>query len=352
MLASLHRAWLARLLGHWHVLNQTKLSGALRPAVLVVDDRSEARLGYWNAATRTIGIAESHIWNQPWDDVLQTLAHEVAHQYVSEVLRVHDQTAHGHAFAAACQKLGIRAAATASGPGAAQSEADRILDKVQKLLALAASDNVHEAERAMTAANTLLLKYNLSMGDVPVHKDYDWKRVGPSFAAIPLVDKLVAGVLSAFFFVDCLWVGVYNARTDRDERQLELMGTATNLALAEYVHAFVHRATEQLWRKQAKTLTVRDARAKREFQAGVILGFRDKLQTERQGNAARGLVWVGDPGLTAFTQTRYPATRSLGGGGIRLTSAHEAGLAAGRDLTIHKGVQDHGHRGLRLGHDK
>lgn len=351
MIAALHRAWLTRLLAYWHELNRAKLGGALRPAVLVIDDRSEARLGYWNAATRTIGIAESHIWNQPWVDVQQTLAHEVAHQYVSEVLKVHDQTAHGHAFAAACQKLGIRASATASGSSGAESEADRILDKVQKLLALAASDNVHEAERAMTAANTLLLKYNLSLTDLPAQKDYHWRRIGPSFAAIPLLDKLVAGVLAAFFFVDCLWVSVYNARTDRDERQLELMGTATNLALADYVHAFVHRSADSLWRKQARTLAVRDARAKREFQAGVIIGFRDKLMEERAGNAARGLVWVGDPGLSAFRQQRYPATRSLGGGGIRLTSAHEAGLAAGRDLTIHKGVHDHGHRSLRLGRD-
>jgi hypothetical protein len=352
MIAELRRAWLTRLLAHWHHLNRTKLGGTMLAPVLAIDQRGESRLGRWDARTRTIGISEQHIWHQPWHEVQHTLAHEVAHQFVSEVLLVTDETAHGDAFAAACARLGIPPRATLRlddvGPG---GEPERILAKVQKLLALAASDNTHEAERAMAAANTMLLKYNLSLGDVPEAHTYDWKRVGPTFAAIPLADKLVASILSEFFFVECIWVSVYNARLDREERQLELLGNPTNLALADYVHDYLHRATLSLWKKAIRTLEQRDGRAKREFAAGVLMGFRDKLRDERRGHAERGLVWVGDPQLDRFKDDRYPTTRSLGGGELRRSSALAAGRQAGSELRIHQGIHQHSSRGRQLGRD-
>lgn len=49
---------------------------------------------------------------------------------------------------------------------------EKIIEKVQKLLALSNSSNEHEAKLAMENANKLLTKYNLSMKDVEeVHSD-------------------------------------------------------------------------------------------------------------------------------------------------------------------------------------
>src|SRR3989304_3251601 len=48
-----------------------------------------------------------------------------------------------------------------------QIEKDKVLDKVQKLLALSGSSNDHEAQSALMMAQRLLAKHNLTMSDVP-----------------------------------------------------------------------------------------------------------------------------------------------------------------------------------------
>jgi hypothetical protein len=144
---------------------------------------------------------------------------------------------------------------------------------------------------------------------------------------------------------------VYNARLDRDERLLEIVGSHTNLELASYVHDFLHHAGAGLWQEHAKLLRDTGVRARREFVAGVLMGFRDKLRGERQQAAGRGLVWLGDPALKRWFRQRHPQTRTLSGGGVRRGEAHQAGVAAGRDLRIHRGVQSHGAGGKLLGKD-
>jgi hypothetical protein len=346
MLEQLHRAWLQRLRAEWQALN-VKLGGRLKPPVFTID-RAQERLGRWDRQGRILGISEHHIWSHAWEDVLDTLRHETAHQYVTEVLGVMDETPHGPAFAEACRVVGVQA--KASGPlQGDRTEVDRILAKVRKLLALAASPNAHEAEAAMAAANTLLLKYNLELTGNEKLSGYGFRRVGGTSAALPVEWKLVASILSAFFFVECIWVNAYDARRNRNVRMLEIVGSDANLELAAYVHDFLHRACDALWRESRRELKVRTAASRRAFVAGVLMGFQEKLKQERRGNEARGLVWLGDPDLKHFFRDRHPSTRSLGGGGVRGGDAHEAGRAAGRELRIHKGVHDVAGRGRLLG---
>ncbi len=359
MIATLHRAWLERLRAEWKIVNQEKLSGRLQPPVLTIDpapalvplfpvSHGAVRLGRWDQQGRILGISERHIWEHPWDEVLETLRHEIAHQVAHELLGAADETPHGPTFAQACKLVGAQAAASGRPGTMDRSEADRILGKVRKLLALAASPNAHEAENAMAAANTLLLKYNLELTG-STHSNYGYRRVGRSAAALPVEWKLVASILSRFFFVECIWVSVYNARRDRQERMLELVGGETNLELAAYVHDFLQNASEALWTQQRRSLKQAGPTARREFVAGVLMGFKDKLQAERATNAGKGLVWVGDPELKHWFRERHPSTRSLSGGGVRRGAAHEAGMEAGRSLRIHKGMHTHGPGGKLLG---
>ena len=344
MLEQLHRAWLQKLRSEWQELNRTRLGGRLKAPLLTID-RGEVRFGRWESGGRILGISEQHIWNQPWDEVQDTLKHEMAHQYAAEVLGATEEMPHGPAFAQACQLLGVSARATHTASQEAHSDADRMLAKVRKLLALAASPNAHEAETAMAAANTLLLKYNLELGNVPEAHGYAWKRVGQGAAALSLEHKLVGSILSSYFFVECIWVSTYNARRDRMERTLELVGTQTNLELAAYAHDFLHGACEGLWHAARRELRDGSRQRRREFLAGVLMGFSDKLKQDRSAHAARGLIWLGDPDLKRFYRERHPSTRSLGGAGVRPGSAHSAGLEAGRSLRIHRGVHQHGSGG-------
>lgn len=340
----LHRAWLDELLNAWHGFNKRHLGGALRPPTLQID-RSAARLGHWQRETRTLSLSHEHLLRHRWDDVLDTLKHEMAHQYVDEVLGG-DERPHGPRFAGACVLLEIRADASGT-PSAGDDPAAKILRRVQKLLALATSANRHEAEAAMAAANTLLLRYNLELPQDAPRPGYEARRLGDSAAAIPLDWKLVSAILGEFFFVESIWVTTYNAPLDRHERRLEIMGSPENLEMAAFVHDFLHAAARRLWDEARAGLSLAPGK-RREFIAGVLMGFRDKLRSERDRNEAEGLVWLGDVDLDRYVPRRHPSVRSMGGGAVRHGRAHAAGRAAGEGLTLHRPVHDHASRGHAL----
>ena len=340
----LHGAWLAELLRSWHDFNKRHLGGLLRPPALQID-RSGARLGHWQRETRTLSLSHEHLIRHRWDDVLETLKHEMAHQYVDEVMGG-DERPHGPRFASACTLLEIRPDASGT-PSAGDDPAAKILRRVQKLLALATSANRHEAEAAMAAANTLLLRYNLELPQDAPRPGYEARRLGDSAAAIPLDWKLVSAILGEFFFVECIWVTTYNAPQDRHERRLEVMGSPENLEMAAYVHDFLHAACRRLWDEARAALALPPAR-RREFIAGVLMGFRDKLRSERARNEEQGLVWLGDVDLDNYVRRRHPSVRSMSGAAVRHGHAHAAGRAAGEGLTLHRPVHDQQSRGLAL----
>ena len=333
----LHPAWLAELRTAWQKFNEQHLGGRLQPPVLQIDG-GERRLGRWDSETRLIGIAHHHIWHHAWDEVLATLKHEMAHQYVDELLGG-DERPHGPQFARACALLGIEAHASGTPRPREADEQSKTLRRVQKLLALATSANRHEAEAAMAAANTLLLRYNLELPTGGPALGYAARRLGSSAAALPLDWKLVGAILAEFFFVECIWTSTYNARRDRSERILEVAGSEANLEMAGYVHDFLHASVERLWQHEHRSLRLPPNR-KREYTAGVLLGFRDKLRQERQRNAEVGLVWLGDADLQRFFRERHPNVRAMAKSGVRRSQAHEAGRAAGQRLTLQRPVHE------------
>src|SRR3954463_9965014 len=93
----LKRACLRRLSRDWACFNYWYLGERLRPPVFSLES-AEARWGQWSPATRTISISERHIVEAPWETVLETLKHEMAHQYVDEVLKLEGALPHGEAF--------------------------------------------------------------------------------------------------------------------------------------------------------------------------------------------------------------------------------------------------------------
>lgn len=335
MKAALRETWLRRLSWEWQQVNSGCLDGQLRPPVLTIDTGTSQRLGHWEPQGRIIGIAEHHIWQHPWEEVVATLRHEVAHQVVDELFGG-DARPHGERFQHACRMIGVAPAASGAPSTVDRSEADKVLSRVRKLLALAGSGNQHEAASAMATANTLLLRYNLELPAGGGRPQYGTRRVGDSAASLSLQRKLVAAILSEFFFVECIWVHTFNARRGREERILELLGSPANLDMGEYVYAFLHAAVARLWHQRRGELADGRRTRKREFAAGVLSGLRDRLRSERRANEARGLVWVGDADLDRFLREEHPRIGKLAGAGVRRSAAHDAGRQHGKALTIHR----------------
>src|SRR4051812_38646692 len=210
--------------------NRARFGNRLTPPVIVLGDAT-AHLGRWHSATRELELSRSLVMQRPWLEVASVLEHEMAHQFVDEVLRVRGESAHGETFRRVCAERGIDARAAgspcapaAAEPGAAGSDpgADRILERIRKLLALAGSPNQHEAELAMRKAHELMLRHNIEVTAARAERSYQVRYVGDPQKRGTRVESEVAGLLLEFFFVKVIRVPLYVPRLGKSGSVYEI----------------------------------------------------------------------------------------------------------------------------------
>lgn len=338
----LERLILEELRDRWKSANWSLFDERMSPPVFSLSDLTSV-LARFVPETRAIEVSRRLVVEHPWAQVLEVLKHEMAHQYVTEVLRV-TETSHGPAFRAVCEARGIdaRAAGVSSTPGdgAAPSEAGRVIDKVRRLLALAGSDNPHEADAAMQQARRLMLEHNIRERDTRVDdRDFTFAHVGPVKARHDEHERVLASILTKHFFVEAIWTHSFRPLEGRRGAVLEICGTRANVRMAEYVHGFLLQAGEAAWKRHRAEHAVKGDRDRRTFLVGVMRGFRDKLERERRVSAEQGLVWVGDAGVSAFYHRRHPRVRTLRRSGRARNAAFVHGQAAGEELVLHRPVE-------------
>ena len=318
--------WLERIRSYWHMLNSRFLQERLRPPTFRLDSALRT-LGTYQPSTRTLSISREHLQSCSWESVQETIRHETAHQVVEELLGGGDGKPHGKAFKRALSWLESPESEGEVSPEPGAS----IRRRIEKLLALAESDNVHEARRAMETANLLLLRYNLK--EVGTQR-YTRRRLGDLRSRIPLDWKLIGAVLGEFFFVECVWTNIWDPVTRKDKRQLEILGTEANVEMAEYVHGFLHGTLERLVRSRVREGR-KDARS---YRAGVILGFQERLRANQLLHQEEGLVWVGDPDLEQYVKEAFPRLRSMRATGVGRNEALAAGKHDGKSLILSKPI--------------
>lgn len=326
-------------------INWTHFGERLKRPVIALAETSH-RLGQWLRATRTLELQRQLVLDAPWPAVLAVLEHEMAHQFVDEVLRVRDETAHGETFRRVCEERGIDARAHGAPVVRDGADAgDRVLDRIRKLLALAGSSNQHEAEAAMKRAHELMLRHNLEQ--LPVKHEFEVRHLGEPRRRANPVEAEIVGLLSELFFVEAISIPVYVPRTALHGRVYEIAGTLANVEMACHVFAFLLATADRLWRENRGDRRVRSGRDRVAYQTGVIRGFRDKLLAERVELRGAGLVWVGDRRLEEYYRRRHPrvVTRRRS---LRIDGAHRAGREAGRTVVLHKPVTTGGTSGPKL----
>ncbi len=349
--ARLEAALLREIAEQYRHLVQTYFKGALRlPQFELVTSR--ARLGRWIPATRIIELSRPLVLEQPWGVVIEVLKHEMAHQYVGEILGEQGETAHGPRFRAVCERLGIDAAASGMPiptQAATQSEHGKVGERIARLLALAESPNVHEAEAAMAAAQRLLLKHNIELRSARTAHGYSWKHLGEPTGRTTESDRVLSLILGKHFFVEAIWVPVYRPLVGKRGSVLEICGTPENVEIAEYVHGYLVQTAARLWMEHKVEHGIFSNRDRRTFLAGVMTGMSDKLASEAKKSASAGLVWVADGDLDTFFRHRHPYVRRIRYAGQRRTDAYAHGREAGQKIVIHKGVKGSAvERGLLL----
>jgi len=352
--ADLERAWGRALYRWWSYYDREYLHAAMQRPLIHLGDGAQ-RLGEWDPGMRRITISRQHIRTDPWADVLDTLRHEMAHQYVWEVLRARDEEPHGAAFREACLKLrcdpGATARRTGAAPGTGAADADshddlteaRVIRLVKKLLSLAASPNEHEAQAAVNKAQLLLLEYNIDLVESDADRGFERRQLGQVKGRHPAWELWLAMILNEFFFVEVLWTRSYVAAHDRDGTVLEVYGTRTNLDMADYVHAYLTQLLDRLWSDYRRARSLRSNRERMRYFAGVLQGFHGKLGRQRvdleELVETTALVWQGDDRLQSYYRYHNPRIQTRQTGGVAASEAFRHGVEEGRRVNLRRPVE-------------
>ena len=330
-------AALMRELQYAYDLQNTRRFGRklVRPVLVLTETR---RLGgQWVSVTRRLEISLPLVLERTWPEVIGVLEHEMAHQFVDEVLKIHDEAPHGDTFRRVCTERAIdpRAAGEPVPSTIEATEGAKALERIRKLLALAGSSNQNEAELAMRKAHELMLRHNVD--EIPREREFEIRHLGEPRRRINGVESDIVGLISEFFFVEVITIPVYIPREGSYGRVYEIAGTRANLEMAQHVYEFLLGTAERLWRENRGDARVRSGRDRMSYQSGVIRGFREKLLLERVQLRGVGLVWAGDKRLEDFYHRRNPRIVRRRRQ-IRISSAHAAGREAGRTVVLNKPV--------------
>jgi predicted SprT family Zn-dependent metalloprotease len=340
----LERAALAAIRRTYEHVNGSLFRFKLRPPALELVE-SVDRLGRWVPAHRTIELSRELLARHGWGALEEVLKHEMAHQFVDEVLRVQGEPPHGPTFRRICDERGIDRRA-AGAPSSA--ERSPVLERIAKLLALAESPNEHEAQAAMSAAQRLMLKHNIEAAVDGSNTAHCFRHIGKATGRVSEHERRLAMLLDEHFFVQVIWVPVWRVADAKRGSVLEVCGTRDNVELAAYVYDFLMYTADALYRADRKRRGDRSHAARRKFLAGVMSGFHERLNRERKRSEVEGLVWVGDAELRHYFRRRHPQVRyaqhsvSTGGG------AYARGQTAGRSIVLHRAVKAGASGAIRL----
>lgn len=317
-------------------------------------------LGSWSRSKKEICLSTDFVMNHPWDSVREVMLHEMAHQLASEVLGGVDEPEHGPIFRNACHLL--RANPKASGryqtlheqiQQDVVSSEDKIMVRIQKLMALAGSQNQNEAEAAMAKARQLIRKYNIKA--VQTNADRIYKSI---FLGSPMLrhfreDYYLANLIIDYYFVKGVWISAYVLLKAKMGRVLEISGIDKNVKIAEYIYEFIKCFIDRKWEEY--TVGVSYSRYhKTDFAIGIIEGFRQKLKDQDQrNNRATVNSWevvaVEDPNLTQYINYKYPSVKTVSKRtGHRSHQIVADGMIIGRNLIISKGISESSQDALYL----
>jgi hypothetical protein len=338
--------------------------------------------GSWRPAARVIAINTELITARPWDVVLGILAHETAHQLVTDHHQGVGESDHGPAFQRFCDLLklhpvyrraGVDLAADGLPPSVftdpdLEVPSHPILEKIKKLLALSNSPEPHEAALALSMASRLMAKHNIESRELDAAAGaaggpgpYRRWRHGLGRTRIRPEDFLYTAILERHFFVRPIVTWQFDPASLKTFRAIELLGRPVNLHMARHVLLFLIERVETLWlanKRRLAELGEMGLGARNTFVVRMLQAFQLKLQQSEAASAegrsapapSAELILRSDAGLADFIKECYPrlsTTRSSGG--ANSPASARAGYEAGRSLSIRPPVANRSPGGGRPG---
>jgi len=192
--------------------------------------------------------------------------------------------------------------------------ADEVISKIQKLLALANSDNENEARLASERANELLLKHNLSLQQVHA-KDSDYVETTIQIRRLEFTYGIIGALLREYFFVKVIRSKSWNGRTQsgraRWKSSLSFYGRRENVECAQYVFEYLSQVLPRLWSDFQAAHPGRGQR--KSYQLGIVDGIEANLEATRfRVQQETGLVLVKDPKVEGYCSTAKSCRADFG----------------------------------------
>jgi hypothetical protein len=352
-----------RLIREYDHINWYYRLGMMPPVLRLMTTSS--KYGEWDPNLREIRLSMEIFTSKPWHIAVEVLKHEMAHQYVAEVMHVTDQ--HGEAFQQACDRLRMESWARRASIADAFMTSDaaddertvafqRLQQRAEKLLSLATSSNEHEAALAMQRVRELYARYNFDPATAPqTLSDFTTFTIYLNSQKTSQHHAMIASLLNEFFGVRVIHASYFNVSTGEDQKCIELAGTKPNVLMAEHVYVFLERSLASLWKEHLRQCKgERERGAKRSFYLGVLAGFREKLRSQKievqdqtvatsASSDRRDLALRPDPKLDEFFKYRFPRLRTHGfSNSFRSRDSFDAGRSKGRDIVINRPIANAG----------
>jgi hypothetical protein len=301
--------------------------------IQVVIYNHKSPLGYFDPQFYELGFHES-LMHGSSSQLCSIIRHELAH-YLTFIEHGPAIQPHGPEFKAFCQNMNwggeiSRATICLEEIDTKENPENHILRKVQKLMALASSPNLHEAEQAVIKSQQLLMKYNLDVKEIETDEErYILARVlqqKKESAKMRAIAKILAT-----FFVSCIF------RKGKDTICLEILGSAIKVEIAQYVAEVLDGDLERLWDKT----DLKGALAKNSFFFGVAKGYCSKIEALKQSynSTMKQELIILEKKLIDAQAMAYRHLASRQSQGSYCPASAALGERAGRELTIHPGLK-------------
>jgi hypothetical protein len=309
------------------------------PLIEIVD--VESFWGQWSASNSTLRISKKLLSYNRWDWICGVIRHELAHQYVYQILKSQER-GHGNAFQTACESLGVPLRFRKASIDFQNIPLDSNLihpskSKIEKLLNLAQSTNVFEAQSAIKKAQEINAQCYLQDA---VKNEYAYEHVllKSGMKKVSYEDKLLLDILNKHFFVFSM-IGIgYNVEKQTDHRTLEIWGLAENLLMAEYVFHFLQ--------EQIKKLSF-EMKEIKSFKRGLLEGFREQLNLQKQSSSKESplskalVLFEADTHLKIYLKQIHPRlSKSISRVSHLDSSSFEKGKSIGKALKISRPIEN------------
>jgi len=231
-------------------------------------------------------------------------------------------------------------------PPRVHSDSEKVINKIRKLLNLAAEGNGATAEEAASAAakaQELLFAHNLEMSQVssldPEAYEKDKFSLGKYQGNISWRRKLM-NVVVRTNFARCVYV--------ESTADVYLIGKPSNVEAVKYLYAYLSREIERLMREYCKDKGFgASGKESSAFLMGAMFAVAKRLtdefdaKTEPTATAnSRALVVTTGKELDVAVRELFGATRTGRSAGTpRHSPAFEAGVVEGRQIPIRRGIE-------------